>query len=163
MAEMRASVERDHAEMRGLFEQLTPEMMSRPATDGWTVGQLAGHIAVSPRGLIFLLGRLRRGRNVTVPKPLAFIVNVRNWWMVRTFKNPTRDQLTAALDASHAALVEYLAGIREDELDNGGFVLTQGQRTVYEAVLGSVDHSGEHAADLRKGAGLAAVAEVPVP
>ena len=51
--QLRNSVTRDYGEMRELLSQLTPEMMPLPATDGWTVGQLAGHIAVSPRGLIF--------------------------------------------------------------------------------------------------------------
>jgi hypothetical protein len=152
--ELKEAVRQDYREMRALFEQLTQEMMQRPATDGWTVGQLAGHIAVSPRGQMFLVGRLRRGRNATVPKALAFIVNVRNWWMVRKFAKPTREQLIATLDAAHGDLLAYIDGISDEELDKGGTVFNSGYQTVYESVIGGANHSREHAAVLRSAAGI---------
>lgn len=153
--QLKETLRRDHEEMRALFEQLTPEMLRRPATDGWTVGKLAGHVAVSPRGLMFILGRLRKGSNVQVPKPLQFIVNVRNWWSTRAFSNPTREQLLAELDASHAALAAYIDGLSDEELDRGGQFLDNGYQTVFENAQFSTTHTREHAADLRKGAGLA--------
>jgi len=159
--QLRDSVGRDYREMRELLSQLTPEMMPLPATDGWTVGQLAGHIAVSPRGLMFVLNRLRKGRNVQVPKALAFVVNIRNWWMVRRFSNPTREELLAALDESHAALVEYIGTLSDAELDRGGQFLDDGYQTVYENVVRSTEHSHEHAAVLREATGLSATAASP--
>jgi len=154
--QLRDSVTRDYREMRELLSQLTPEMMRLRATDGWTVAQLAGHIAVSPRGLMFVLNRLRKGRNVRVPKPLAFVVNIRNWWMVRKFSNPTRDELLAALDDAHEALLAYISGLGEEELDRGGQFLDDGYQTVYENVMRSTDHSHEHAAVLRDAIGVRA-------
>jgi len=154
--ELKDAVTRDYDEMRDLLSRLTPEMMARRATDGWRVGQLAGHIAVSPRGLIYVLDRLRKGRNVRIPKPFGFVVNVRNWWTVRTFSNPTREQLLYAFDHAHQALLAYLGGLSDDELDRGGHFLDNGHQTVYENVIRSADHSREHAAVLREATGLAA-------
>ncbi|MEX0749482.1 MAG: DinB family protein [Dehalococcoidia bacterium] len=160
--ELRQSVTSGYEDMRALFGQLTPEAMQRPATDGWTVAQLAGHIAVSPRGQIFLINRLRKGRNATVPKPLAFIVNIRNWWMVRGFKNPTREELISALDDAHGELLACIEGISDEELDNAGTVFNSGYQTVFESVKGGADHSREHAAVLRAAAGVeSAVAATP--
>jgi hypothetical protein len=159
--DMRDAVTRDYQEMRTLFERLTPEMMGVRATDGWTVGQLAGHIAVSPRGLIFVLGRLRKGRNVRVPKALAFVVNVRNWWMVRKFANPTREELITALDDAQAALLAYIEGLSDEEIDRGGQFLDDGYQTVYDNVMRSGEHSREHAEALRAAAGLMAAHAEP--
>jgi hypothetical protein len=160
IAEIRDVLARDHAEMRALFEQLTPENMRLPAgDDGWTVAQLAGHIAVSPRGQILFVNRLRRGKGITVPKPLTFVINIRNWWMTRRFKQTTRDELLATLEASHRDLLAAVETLTEEELDRGGNVLTNGYQTLYENLMSfGGDHGREHAADLRRAAGLAAPA-----
>ena len=159
LAELRDVLARDHAEMRGLFEQLTPENMQLPVgSDGWTVGQLAGHIAVSPRGQKMFVGRLRRGKGLTIPKPLTFIVNIRNGWMTRKFKQTTRDELLSTLEASHRELLAAVETLTEEELDRGGILLTSGYQTVYENLKGGGDHSREHAAELRSAAGITSAA-----
>jgi hypothetical protein len=163
IAEIRDVLARDHAEMRALFEQLTPENMQLPAgSDGWTVAQLAGHIAVSPRGQILFLNRLRKGRGVVVPAPLTFIINIRNWWMTRRFKQTTRDELLSTLEASYGDLLAAVETLTEEELDRGGNVLTSGYQTLYENLKSfGGDHGREHAAVLRSAAGLTAPTPAP--
>jgi hypothetical protein len=154
LPELREIVTRDYEEMRLLLSRLGEATLARKAGNGWTVGQVAGHIAGSPRGNTFVLNRLRRGKNVTVPGPLAFIINVRNWWMLRSYKRTSKQELLATLEAQHNEFFAYLNGLADADLDRGGEVLGLGTMTVYEYVKRSGEHPREHASDLRKTIGL---------
>lgn len=154
LPELREIVTRDYEEMRSLLSRLGDDTLARKAANGWTIGQVAGHIASGPAGNIYVLNRLRRGKNVTVPGPLAFLINVRNWWMLRGYKRTSKQELLATVEKQHNEFFAYLNGLTDEDLDRGGEVLGLGKMTVYEYVKRSGDHPREHAADLRKTIGL---------
>lgn len=154
LPELREDVTRDYEEMRSLLSRLGDDTLARKAANGWTVGQLAGHIATAPAGTIYVLNRLRKGRSVTVPAPLAFVINFRNWWMLRGYRRTSRQKLLAMLEHQHNELFAYLNSLLPEELDRGGEVLALGKVTAYEYVKRSGEHAREHAADLRKTIGL---------
>lgn len=153
LAELRDSLTRDYEEMRALFSRLREADLGERTANGWTVAQVAGHIAVTPDGDMWLLGRLRKGRGAKLPGPLGFLMNMMidtgNWSRVRAFRNATKDDLLRALEDGHNRLFAYVNGLSADELDRGGEVLRLGRFTVYEYILRRGDHPREHAADLR--------------
>ena len=153
LAELRDSLTRDYEEMRAIFSRLREADLGERTASGWTVAQVAGHIAVTPDGDMWLLDRLRKGRGAKLPGPLGFLmntmINIGNWSRVRKFRASTRDELLRALEDGHNKLFAYVNGLSEDELDRGGEVFQLGRFTVYEYVLRRGDHPREHAADLR--------------
>lgn len=154
LPELRDIITRDYEETRALIEKLPADSLAKETSNGWNVAQLAGHVANSSRGAIFVIGRLRRGGNATVPRPLAFIVNVMNWRDARKFKSATKADLLGAAEASHNDLIAALNGVSEEELDRGGEVLSLGKMTMFEYLKQSGNHAREHAADLRQAAGI---------
>lgn len=155
LPELREIVTRDYEETRSLIEALPADSLARKTENGWTVSQLAGHVANSARGAIFVIGRLRNGRNATVPGPLSFIIDLMNWNQGRKFKAAEKSQLLSAAEQSHSELVSLINGLSEEDLDRGGEVLSLGKLTMYEYLRSCGDHAREHAADLRRSAGVA--------
>lgn len=154
LGEIRDVAARDYEEVRSLITSLPDDALTRKTSNGWTVGQLASHIAGSPKGHIYVIGRLRKGSSATVPGPLSFIVNVMNWNDARKFKNTDKAALLAAAERCYNDYVAALDGLSEDELDRGGDVLGLGKMTLYEYLMKSGDHGREHASDLRATAGI---------
>lgn len=154
LAETRNVAARDYEEVRSLIGGLPEDALSRKTSNGWTVGQLASHIAGSPKGHIYVIGRLRKGGNATIPGPLSFLVNVLNWNDARKFKNTSKPALLEAAERCYNDYTAALDGLTEDELDRGGDVLGLGKMTLYEYLMTSGDHGREHAADLRTTAGV---------
>lgn len=153
LADLRDSLTRDYEEMRTLFERLRETDLGTRTPNGWTVAQVAGHIAVTPDGDIWLLDRLRKGRNAQLPGVLAPLMNttidVGNWSRVRRFRSATKDDLLRALEDGHNKLFAYVNGLSDEELDRGGEVFRLGRFTTREYVLQRGDHAREHAGALR--------------
>ena len=153
LAELRDSLTRDYEEMRALFSRLREADLRERAANGWTVAQVAGHIAVTPDGDMWLLDRLRKGRGAKLPGPFGFLmntmINTGNRSRVRAFRKATKDDLLRALELGHNKLFAYVNGLSDEELDRGGEVFRLGRFTVYEYVLRRGDHPREHAATLR--------------
>jgi hypothetical protein len=154
LAEIRDVVTRDYEEVRALIARLGEDTLARRTSNGWTASQLAGHIAGSPNGHVFVISRLRNGRSAAFPKPLGFMVNLLNWWTARRFRSAAKTALLQAAEDNYNRLIATINGISEDELDRGGDVLSLGKMTMYEYLVRSGDHGREHAAELRKAAGI---------
>ena len=152
LAEIRDVATSDYEEVRALLTSLSEDSLSRKTANGWSVGQLAGHVADSSRGAIFVIGRLRKGGNATVPRPLAFIVDLMNWNGKRKFTNTTKSELLSFAENSYNSLVAAVNGLTEEDLDRGGEVLSLGKMTIYEYLMKSGDHGREHAQDIRSAA-----------
>lgn len=154
LQEVREIVTRDYEEMRSLVSRLGDDTLGRKTSNGWTVAQLAGHIAMSPEGDIFVLDRLRKGSSASLPGPLSFLIDVMNWRGVRKFKAASKQALLEAMEKAHTKRMTHLNGLTDADLDKGGEVLRMGKMTAYEYMKRSGDHGREHAADLRKTIGL---------
>lgn len=154
LAELRDGLTRDYEETRALLQRLGDDTLARRAPNGWTVGQLAGHIATSPQGVGFVVSRLRKGGNATVPGPLAFVVDLRNWWQGRKYNKTSKSALLAAAEGAYNDAVAYVNGISNEELDRGGEVLGMGKLTTYEFIKRNSDHQRDHATELKQAIGL---------
>ena len=112
---------------------------------GWSVSQVAGHIAESPPGDTYVAKRLAQGKNATLPGFLAFVINLGNWWGTRKYKRTSRDILVKTWDTQHAKLTDYVATLTDSELDRGGVVMGMGRVTLYEYLVQSPSHARDHA------------------
>jgi hypothetical protein len=154
LAEIRDVATRDYEQVRALIDRLGEDTLARETSNGWPIRRLAGHIASSPNGHIFVIGRLRKGGNATIPSPLSFLIDLRNWWEGRTFRNATKQAILQSAETCYNDYIAVVNGLSEDELDRGGNVLRLGKMTIYEYLMKSGDHAREHAADLRRTIGI---------
>jgi hypothetical protein len=154
LAEIRDVATRDYDEVRELIERLGEDTLDRKTANGWTVRRLAGHVASSPKGHIFVIGRLRKGGSASIPAPLSFLIDLRNWWEGRGFTSASKEQLLQAAESCYNDYIAAINGLSEEELDRGGDVLRLGRMTMYEYLMKSGDHGREHAADIRKTIGI---------
>jgi hypothetical protein len=154
LAELREIVTRDYEEARALIVRLGADTLARRTSNGWTVGQLAGHIATSPKGDLFVLGRLTSGKNASVPGALRFIIDVMNWWDVRKFKGMPKESLLQVAEDCHNERFARLNALSDQDLDRGGDVLSMGKLTAYEYMKRSGEHPREHAAEIKKTLGI---------
>jgi hypothetical protein len=154
LAELREIVTRDYEEARALIARLGADTLARTTSNGWTVGQLAGHIATSPKGDVFVLDRLSKGKSASVPGPLKFMIDLMNWWNVRKYKGMPKDDLLKVAEDCHNERFARLNMLSEDDLDRGGEVLSLGKLTAYEYMKRSGEHPREHAAEIKKTVGI---------
>jgi hypothetical protein len=154
LAEIRDVATRDYEEVRALIDRLGEDTLERKTSNGWTVRRLAGHVAGSPRGHIFVIGRLRKGGSATIPTPLSFLIDLRNWWEGRKYTNASKPQLLQSAESCYNDYIAAINSLSEEELDRGGDVLRLGKMTMYEYLIKSGDHGREHAADIRRTIGI---------
>ena len=148
--QLREVLDANHAEMRSLIESLAPEQLRRKTEAGWTVGQMAGHIAASASGDIYVAKRLAQGKAAELPGFLSFIINIANWWGVRKFKTASTADIVAACDEGHQALTGFVSGLTEEQLDRAAAVMTIGRISTFDYLKRSPAHTQEHAALIRR-------------
>ena len=148
--EIRNNIERNYEKTKEMLASLSSSDMTRTAANGWSVAQLAGHVASAPGGAVWLTSRLRNGRSATVPGFLSWVPALRNWMQTRKHKQATSAELLAAAAKAHEDLLACVSGLKDEELDRGGVIFGQGQRTVYDFLSrGVADHAEEHRAEIR--------------
>ena len=148
IAGVRDSLTINHDETAALLKRLSAEQLQRTAANGWTVAQLAGHVAVAPSSGMYVLTRLRKGGNATVPSFLSWVPALRNWFIVRKYKSATpQDMLKTAEDAYNEVLA-WVNTIEDGELDRAGEVFGVGHQTVAEFLGYILVHGREHRAEI---------------
>lgn len=157
MTEIRNALTVNHEETLELLKSLRPEDLQRTAANGWTVGQLAGHVAVAPSSAIYVLDRIRKGRNATVPSFLSWAPALRNWFIVRKYRNATTEDMAATAESAYKEIFAYANGVNAAELDSAGEVFGSGRQTTAQFLAYVLEHGREHRAEIR-----AALDKVPV-
>ena len=156
LAEARRQRSATYDEMRSLVRSLSDEDLGRRTDNGWTVRQMAGHIASSGNGDIFVINRVRKGKNATLPSFLAFAINGLNYMGARKFRNATRDDIVAALDEQERKVDGVIDTLQDDELQQRGKCLGMGELTLLEYLQRSGEHPREHAASIKTAVGAPA-------
>lgn len=152
-----------YEDMRALIGGLSETDLGRKTDNGWSVRLVAGHIAASPGGDIYVLKRLTEGKNATLPKPLAFVVNLMNWQGVRKFRKATTADLLTELETQHNAFFAYVTALSEEQLDRRGTVFGLGELSAIDYLKQTPSHGREHGESIRKAVGAASEkAERPV-
>jgi hypothetical protein len=150
IAEIRDILTSNYERTSELLASLRPDDLGKRAANGWTVGQLAGHVAWAPSGAVWLSGRLRKGRGANVPGILKFIPAIRNWLEVRKMKNTTPEQLRQLAEDAHNELFAFVNTLEDGELDRGGEIFGMGAQTVYSFLAERVSgHAEEHRGEIR--------------
>ena len=148
--EIRTALAANLEETKRLAVSLSSDDLKRRAANGWTLGQLAKHVAISPGDDVWLTSRLRNGRDANVPAFLSFIPAMRNWMSLRGASSITPDELDRLADDAHKKLIACVDTLKDDELDKSGVIFGMGRNSVYEFLSKSVSgHAEEHRAEIR--------------
>lgn len=141
---------------RALIGGLETDKLDRPtANAGWTVRNLATHIAIGSDGMIGLVApKLAKGKGV-LPVPLPTwlftkIGDIDNGRQKKKHAKATPAELVKLMDATHAKGAAALAGIPADGWNRKGPVPTMGTLTVGEFIEHIVAHDEEHTEVLKK-------------
>ena len=145
----------DHQARRGLIEGLDAAALDRPTDNpGWTVRDLAAHVASSDEMVLMCAKRLAQGKNVLpVPMPgrvFEWMGSRMNGRTVRRHRRDNVTQLVGHLEATHGKAADFLATIPAEGFSRAGTVPSMGRMTLAEVLSTVVEHNREHAAVLRK-------------
>jgi hypothetical protein len=153
IVELRDILSGTYEESRVLLSRLSETDLPKATENGWSVGQMAGHIARSPAGSTYVVRRLRQGKSATVPGVLSFLINVRNFLGTRKFKRATKRDLLGELERSHNELFAMVTELSDEELDRQGTVFGIGRLSTYEFLKRSPVHPHEHGEELMRAIG----------
>jgi hypothetical protein len=143
-AELRDVITAGYEASRGIFERLTDAHLDLRMDNGWSVAQMAGHIASAPRADIYVTRRLSEGKNATLPAFLAFAIDITNYFGVRRYRKARKGDLLLELESQHNQLFSFLNDLSEEALYRGGTVFRRGRMTAYEYLRQSPAHAREH-------------------
>ena len=126
LAEVRDILSRNYEEMHALIGGLADGDLDRTTANGWSVREMAGHIANSPNGDIFVMRRLRAGKSASFPSFLRWVVNIMNFQTKRKHSKASKADLLAEHEAKHNELFAYINTLSDEDLDRRGSVLSMG-------------------------------------
>lgn len=141
---IRDSIRLNFDETQALLKRLSADDLHRHAKNGWTVAQLAGHVAVAPSSAIYVLSRLRRGGNATVPGFLSWAPALRNWFIVRRYKGATTTDMLRTAENARDELLAWVSTVEGDQLDRAGEVFGSGHKSVAGFLDYILEHGREH-------------------
>ncbi len=148
LAAIRDSVQLNFDETAALLGRISAGDLHKTAANGWAVGQLAGHVAVSPSSALYVLKRLQAGRNATVPGFLSWAPAVRNWFIVRRYKSASTEDMLQTATSARAELLEWVSGINADDLAREGEVFGTGRTSVGGFLDYVLVHGREHRGEI---------------
>jgi uncharacterized damage-inducible protein DinB len=148
IAAIRDSIGVNFDETKALLDRLSPADLQRTAANGWTVGQLAGHVAVSPSSAIYVVSRLAKGGNATVPAFLSWVPALRNWFITRRYKSATTADMLKTADDARTELLAWLGTVQDEQLDREGEVFGTGHTSLAKFLDYILEHGREHRAEI---------------
>ncbi len=148
IAPIRDSIQTNYDETSALLKRLSPDDLQRTAANGWMVAQLAGHVAISPSSAMYVLSRLRRGANATVPSFLSWVPALRNWFIVRKYKSASTSSMLQTAESARAEVLAWIDTIVDGELDRSGDVFGTGHQTLAGFLDYILVHGREHRAEI---------------
>jgi hypothetical protein len=154
-ATVRATWEDSHNKTRTLIGGISDADLERPTDNaGWTVRNLAAHIAEADALVASSAKRLSQGKNpffLPLPTPIAnWLGNMRNKSSVKKYRAATTAELVTLADTAHAKACEALDGIPADGWHKAAKVPAIGVHTLASFIGLFVDHTDEHSAVLKK-------------
>jgi hypothetical protein len=149
---IRADLEATRKAYHELLKSLSSEDWNKKTpNESWRVGQLMWHVAW---GLGFFPRGVERCRKGDGFRPPGWIVNTANMLLTRiNSRGATKEGVARTYDANHAALLECLAGVQDDEWPKGAVSPFGQYLTVEEIFSVPWQHLEEHGKDIRAGLG----------
>jgi uncharacterized damage-inducible protein DinB len=146
--DIRSGINTNYDETIALLGRLSADDLKRRAANGWTVAQLAGHVAVSPSSAMFVLTRLRKGGNATVPAFLSWAPALRNWFIVRRYNSATPADMKQTAAKARDEVLAWVGGIDEADLAREGEVFGSGRQSVGSFLRYILEHGREHRGEI---------------
>lgn len=159
--ETRAAWESKFEELRGLVASITPEQMSLPTeNEGWTVRNLATHVAVGSDAIIPRMApALAKGRGLLpIPVPIpgflfTMIANRSNASDVKKHANASAADLVKAMEEAHEKSRRALDAVPSEGWSKQVNLPVMGRQDLHGFITRMNEHDREHAAALRKALG----------
>jgi len=154
-ATVRAAWEDSHNKTRTLIGSISDADLERPTENaGWTVRNLAAHIAEANTIVASSAKRLSQGKNpffLPLPTPIAnWLGNMRNKSSVKKYRAATTAELVTLADTAHAKASEVLDGVPAEGWQKATKMPAFGVQTLATFVSFMVEHADEHSAVLKK-------------
>jgi DinB superfamily len=147
IAELTQEYDQIGHEVRETLGRLHPDDMNRKSgNEGWTVGNVARHIAKSPGGVVRYTKNIREGKSLNYPR---FMIDAFNWVQARIDRTDLERLLPIYIEghAQFAAEIESSAG---DDWTRKSKVL--GQEIDLEGWFRmNMAHERDHLAELKAG------------
>lgn len=145
----RAAWDEGYRRTRALLAGLSPADLDRPtANPGWTVRNLAAHIATADDFTAMCVKPLSRGKGLMpIPVPSAivsWIGNRQNASAVKSLATAGAAELVTALDESHAKATALLDAVPAEGWDRPGKIPLVGTLTLAAFLEFSAGHWDEH-------------------
>lgn len=135
-------------ELVQLLLSLTPQQLKLPTNnEGWTVYDVAAHIAGAEGGMEVIANRILAHEPSMVPD---FDINRFNNGNIRRRQGKTMPQLVDELNASRVRMLALLDNVTEEQLDLPGKHPTAGETTLYGLMVVIYRHERTHADDIRQ-------------
>ncbi len=154
-ATVRAAWEDSHNKTCTLIGSISDADLERPTENaGWTVRNLAAHIAEANTIVASSAKRLSQGKNpffLPFPTPVAnWLGNMHNKNAVKKFRASTSAELLTLADTAHAKASEVLDGVPAEGWQKATKMPAFGVQTLATFVSFMVEHADEHSAVLKK-------------
>ncbi len=141
-------------ETLALFRSLTPDQWDTPVyTEGatWDVRTLLSHLVSSEQSLLRLYKSIQEGGAGVADD---FDLDRYNASRVAKFANLPAEELVPLFEEGRAAMIAFVSGLTDDELDREGRHATEGVQTLENNIKIVYKHNQLHEADLRRALGL---------
>jgi hypothetical protein len=154
-AQLRQTIEADHAASLAIYSRLTPEQWAAPVPSDegaqWTARDVLAHVAVSEAGQ---LGQIQRALAGGVTVPDDFDLNRYNRRSVQKQANVPVAELLAIIERDHAAVLAALDAVSDADLDQTGRHARGDTLTVEQFFHRITEHRRQHAEALAQALGL---------
>jgi len=154
-ATVRAAWEDNCQKTHALIAGISAADLDRPTQNaGWTVRNLAAHIAEADTVLASSAKRLSQGKNpffLPFPTPVAmWFADMHNKSAVKKYRAATTAELSTLADTAHAKASEVLDSIPADGWQKATKVPALGIHTLATFIHFIVEHTEEHSEVLKK-------------
>jgi hypothetical protein len=154
-AQLRQTIEADHAACMAVLRRLTPEQWQTPVPSDegaeWKARDVLAHIAVSESGQ---LGQITRVLGGGQGVPDDFDLNRFNRRSVQKQAETSVDDLLATIERDFAKVLEALDAVSEADLDKAGRHARGDSLTVAQFFHRVTEHRRQHAEEIARSLGL---------
>jgi hypothetical protein len=153
-AELRATIEADHAASMAIFRSLSPEqwLLPVPSDEGaeWKARDVLAHVAVSEAGQ---LGQAQRAMTGEMTVPDDFDLNRYNRRSVQKQAETSVEEFLTIIERDHAKVLAALDTVAEADLDKSGRHARGDTLTVFGFFHRITEHRRQHAEELARAVG----------
>ena len=149
-------------QLRDVLDRVGPDDWQRvsPNNEGWSIRQILVHLSTSEGGFVQTLRKMAAGQGGV---PQDFDPNRWNAGQIRRNDQAQPDQLRRNLESSHAEMVDLLATLDDQALDQTGHLSSGVDGTTEDNFRLVASHKRGHTDDIRAALSSAAGRTAQIP